>query len=65
MTEQEYIAATNLAKVRMAIHVVRDILPGFDGVTTDESQSKIMQALCDWQEGLQVVVKCVPNGGGL
>lgn len=57
MTEAEYIAATNLAKVRIAISVVSEILPGFDGVTTDEGQQIILGELYKWQDDLTAIVK--------
>jgi hypothetical protein len=56
MTETEYIAATNLAKTRMAMQVVLDILPGFDGVTTDAEQAAILKILSNWAEGLYVKI---------
>jgi len=64
MTENEYISATNLTKARIALHVVRDILPGFDGVTTDEEQTQIQRILSKWIDGLEKVTQENAGGGG-
>lgn len=52
MTESEYIAATNLAKTRIAKTIVHDILPGFDGVTTDEERTELLRILSKWCDEL-------------
>ena len=36
----------------MAIHAVKEVLPGFDGVTTEEYQVRVLNILCDWEEKL-------------
>ena len=56
MTEAEYIAATNLTKARIAKTIVHDILPGFDGVTTDEERSELLRILSKWCDGLSAKV---------
>lgn len=57
MTENEYIAATNLANARMAMNIVQDITTGFDGVTTQEEKADVMHILYDWVDGLAAKVK--------
>ena len=57
MTEKEYIAATNLTKARMAAMMVREILTGFDGVTTEEEQTTVCRILWDWSDRLHEVVR--------
>lgn len=52
MTETEYITATNLEKTRIAMQVVLDILPGFDGVTTYEDKAAIVKILYKWSNSL-------------
>lgn len=59
MTEQEYIAATNLTKIRAAAAVLRDIIPGFDGVVTDETIGPIRSGLAELQERLNKKVSAM------
>lgn len=56
MTEREYITVTNLAKARMAAMLVREILTGFDGVTTDEELAKVTEILWNWSDRLQTII---------
>jgi hypothetical protein len=58
MNERGYILATNLAKVRIAREVVRDIHAddGTSGVTEDE-RSNVMRALLMVQERLEVLIE--------
>jgi hypothetical protein len=57
VTETEYIACTNLAKIISAESILRDVLPGFDGVTTDAKMMPIKRALAEMREGLFAVIK--------
>lgn len=61
MTEQEYIDATNLAKVRAALAIVREILPGSSGVTQVQ-QGVITGILCEWSDHLFRNVSIDPEG---
>jgi hypothetical protein len=56
MTEKDYIIATNLAKARMAATIVREILPGFDGVTTEEEITTVARILWDWSDRLHKII---------
>ena len=47
-----YITVTNRVKVTAAISFVKDILTGFDGVTTDEERTEIMKILYKWEDAL-------------
>lgn len=52
MKESDYINATNLAKVRMAREIIRDVLP--DGThLTNEEQRFLMRATDAWQARLE------------
>lgn len=55
MTEQEYIDATNLAKLRSTKNVLRDVLP----MTPAEETlfRKAMIALTEWEDELTKKVK--------
>jgi hypothetical protein len=55
MTEQQYIDTTNLAKVRIAVTVVRDTL----AMNSDEEayRSTALRSLLDWQEKLEALVR--------
>lgn len=55
MTEQEYIDATNLAKVRAAKQIFRDILPSRD--TEERHFSKALAAISNLEDRLRSVVK--------
>lgn len=46
MTEGEYIEATNLAKIRVAVDVLRDVRPGY-GPVTKERKHQIYASLSD------------------
>ena len=52
ISETAYITVTNRVKVTAAISLVRGILPGFDGVTTDEEQKKVLLILQKWEDEL-------------
>ncbi len=55
MTEQEYIDATNLAKIRTAKTIIHDCL----AMTKDEEgmQTAIRVALRRWEERLEAAVR--------
>lgn len=59
MTEQEYIDATNLAKIRTAKVIVYDCLP----MRADEQelQLEIRRALRRWEEKLEGLVRTRPQ----
>ena len=50
MTEKDYIVATNLAKVRAAIDLVKDITPGNHLGIHPESWRAVSGALQEWME---------------
>lgn len=52
MTEQEYIDATNLAKVRAALSILRDVLP-----STKMEKSRLRRASAP----LAVMAACLAN----
>jgi hypothetical protein len=60
MTEREYIDATNLAKVRAAMLVLREFLP-FERPVIDGHYAEAMRSLGKCQEELSSVVKCKPE----
>lgn len=60
MTEQEYIDATNLAKLRIAMTVIRDCLPMRDDEKQFEQQ--IRQTLARWISKLEEIIS--PSDGG-
>ena len=45
MTEQEYVQASNLAKVRIANTIMRDVLGGPEFGISDDEQAAIVQLL--------------------
>lgn len=59
MTEQEYIDATNLAKLRIAKTIVWDCLP----MREDEKalSVEILQRLRQWIEKLEPIVSSTPQ----
>lgn len=61
MTEQEYIDATNLAKVRTAKTIIHDCL----AMRPDEEamQLEIRRALRRWEEKLEGLVSASPQPG--
>ncbi len=52
MKEVDYIRATNVARAKIALEIVRDIMPGFDGVVTEEDHTKVRKILSGWTDGL-------------
>ncbi|HEU4340994.1 MAG TPA: hypothetical protein VFU31_05435 [Candidatus Binatia bacterium] len=57
MNEKEYILIGNLANIKTAINVIRDTLPGFDGVLTEEGKREILLKLIDLRDKMQKKVK--------
>lgn len=47
MKEKDYIAATNLVKIRLARHLIRDIL--VDGEANIKNQEFIQKILYNWE----------------
>lgn len=60
MNEQEYIDATNLAKLRTAMTIVRDCLPMRDD--EKEFEQEIRQALARWIDKLEKIVSASDSG---
>lgn len=60
MNEQEYIDATNLAKLRTAATIVRDCLPMRDD--EKELEQKILQAIARWVGELERIVSPSDSG---
>jgi len=52
MREKDYIAATNLAKVRIAVDVLRDVIPD-DGTIDSEALAVIVARLVRWRIALE------------
>lgn len=48
MKEKDYINATNLAKVRAAKTIVRDLVPGDPGIS-EEEYSHVLRCLGAWE----------------
>jgi hypothetical protein len=59
MTETEYLRATNLAKVRVALALVVDVLP--DGIVTPTDRRLVSEMLGQWQRDLEAVVQTEPD----
>jgi hypothetical protein len=57
MEEPDFISATNYEKVRIAMEIIRDIVPDFDGVITHEDRACVMSILEKWQDGLAAATK--------
>lgn len=54
MSEQQYIDATNLAKLRILLNIARDVLPM--RVEEQSKQVVIRAVLCEWITYLEPVV---------
>lgn len=61
MTETEYIAATNLAKIRCALASLRDVMPDIDGVVTQVEMSMVTCLLHDLSDKLHERIKTQPT----
>ncbi|MEN3291179.1 MAG: hypothetical protein V7642_432 [Burkholderiales bacterium] len=57
MEDPDFILATNYEKVRIAMEIIRDVVPGFDGVITHEDRTCVMSILEKWQDGLYAATK--------
>lgn len=67
MTENEYIIATNLAKIRAARDLIKDITPGCHLGIHPESWRAVSGALCEWMEETDALIEIdhAQSGGGL
>lgn len=63
MTEQDYINATNLAKVRIARATIRDMSPM--GECDEHDYSQAMAGLWAWEQRLTALVGSANDGGGV
>ncbi|MEE9384334.1 MAG: hypothetical protein V3V08_13100 [Nannocystaceae bacterium] len=53
MKERDYINATDLAKVRAAESILRDLLPSISiDAITDEDYEQVMKTLYEWRTAL-------------
>lgn len=52
MTEEEYIIATDLAKVRIARSAISDVMPLSNGVIQEGEWRHVMQILGKWADAL-------------
>lgn len=52
MTEQEYIDATDLAKLRIADTIIRDVLPANSSVVDKESHRTVCRIIQQWTDRL-------------
>lgn len=59
MTESDYILVTNLAKVRVAIHVIRETMTDTAGAITKETQSELYSKLYDIEQKLYRAIDVV------
>jgi hypothetical protein len=57
MEDSDFIKATNYEKVRIAMEIVRDLVPDFDGIITAEGRKAVMLILEKWQDGLFAATK--------
>jgi len=57
MTENEYIIATNLAKIRAARDLVKDITPGKHLGIHPESWRAVSGALTEWMEQTDALIE--------
>jgi hypothetical protein len=57
MEDPDFILATNYEKVRIAMEIIRDVVPDFDGVITHEDRTCLMSILEKWQDGLYAATK--------
>lgn len=57
ITEQQYIDTTNLAKVRCALAVVRQVIAQNDGHIRPEEYGQVAGILSMWEERLAEIVK--------
>ena len=62
MKENEYITACNRVKVSAALVILRDTLPGYDGVITDEKWTEVVRVLSKWENDLFLATK-IENAG--
>lgn len=60
MSEQQYIDATNLAKLRILLNIARDVLPM--RVEEQSKQVVIRAVLCEWIAYLEPVVAGQDSG---
>ncbi len=58
MEEDDYLNATNLAKLRVAEHVLRDVLVGFGGLAsvTKDEQKEVLKTVGSWRAKLERAV---------
>lgn len=50
MKESEYILVRNLSNITTALNLLRDTLPGFDGVVTEKELKATRSQLAEWQD---------------
>ncbi len=55
MKEVDYINATNLAKIRIAKAVIKDML--FDAKIYDIRQSKLFEEICEFEKEIDSAIK--------
>ena len=61
MTELEYIRATHLARVRIMQHILRELLPGFDDVITEDDKRAVGEQLGIWADELFAKIDTEPG----
>lgn len=59
MTEYEYIATTNMARIEAEWYALQMVLPGRDGVVDEAELRDVRVTLYDWVEALR---RSVENG---
>lgn len=57
MKEQDYINVSDLARVRSAIVVLRNIIPKNSTIIKEEDYYKIMSKLYSWESDLVELIK--------
>jgi hypothetical protein len=56
MKEHDYIISTNLAKARIAMSVVRDMMPGDDYGLGAETHAEVLDIIIGWVDRLNNIV---------
>ena len=49
LSEEEYLVVSHLQKARIAIRIIADILPGVDGVVSEEDRKTVCGIVSNWE----------------
>lgn len=61
MTEQEYIDATDLANIRAAKEILRQVLPANSKILNGYEHVKVMRILQTWEDDLHNHINVIPT----